>query len=192
MKSRLAIFDLDGTLYDTRAVNFKAYQLALREYKIELDENFFYKNCNGKFYKQFLPIINSTLTEADIKTIHDYKKSIYYSCLQNATPNENLIQIIKNIHQEYYIALVTTASKKNAEEILMYFGHYNLFDLIITQEDTIKKKPDPEGFLKAMQYFNIKPEQTIIFEDSDDGVSAALQCGASVCKIFDYCTLTVM
>lgn len=186
MKNRLAIFDLDGTLYDTRAVNFKAYQFALREYQVELDKDFFYRSCNGQFYKQFLPAVAPHLTETDMEQIHNRKKSLYHECLSSAESNGNLIQIIQSIRPEYYIALVTTASRRNTEEILRYFRHYEMFDLIIAQEDVTKKKPDPEGFQKAMQYFEIQPEHTIIFEDSDSGINAALKCGAGVCKVLDY------
>ena len=41
--------------------------------------------------------------------------------------------------------------------------------LFFTIDDVKNGKPDPEGFLKAMEYFKVKPENTIIFEDSDVG-----------------------
>ena len=45
------------------------------------------------------------------------------------------------------------------------------------------KKQDPEGFIKAMDYFNIIPENTIIFEDSNVGIEAAIKSGANIFKI---------
>ena len=56
-KNKLAIFDLDGTLFDTKDVNFLAYKTALTELGYELDYNFFCKECNGKLYKEFIPMI---------------------------------------------------------------------------------------------------------------------------------------
>lgn len=83
----------------------------------------------------------------------------------------------------YNIALVTTASKKNSEEILNFFNKKNLFELIISAEDVKNKKPDPEGFVKAMNYFNIDPKDTIIFEDSNVGIEAAIKSGANIFKV---------
>lgn len=88
--------------------------------------------------------------------------------------------------QEYYCALVTTASRKNCEELLNTFGLMELFDLILTQEEIPKKKPDPEGFFMAMKHFNISTEQTIIFEDSETGIKAAEQTGADYYVVHGY------
>lgn len=186
MRKRLAIFDLDGTLYDTRAVNYMAYKQALRGYDVELDRDVFFDRCNGRYYRQFLPEISSKLTAEDMEIIHERKKAAYHSCLSEARANENLIGMIRSIQGDFYTALVTTASKRNAFEILDYFGHVGLFDLILTQEDVSKKKPDPECFIKAMVYFEIPPEDTIVFEDSESGVEAALRSGAGVCRVMDY------
>ena len=86
----------------------------------------------------------------------------------------------------YYIVLVTTASRKNVEDILSEFDKLKVFDKIFAQEDVSKMKPDPEGYLKAMQYFNINPEDTIIFEDSEAGLEAAKLSGAYYCKVFKF------
>ena len=51
MKNRLAIFDLDGTLFDTRKVNYQAYKYALDKYGVELDYELFASQFNGRLYK---------------------------------------------------------------------------------------------------------------------------------------------
>ena len=92
----------------------------------------------------------------------------------------HLFWFIQAIKAEYYTAIVTTASKKNLLDILTHFNYLELFDLLITQEDVTHVKPDPEGFLKAMHYFGMDAEHTVIFEDSDVGVQAAQASGATV------------
>ena len=59
-------------------------------------------------------------------------------------------------------------------------------DSYVRQEDVEKKKPNPEGFLKAMDYFQILKSDTIIFEDSDVGVEAAEKSGANVFVVKGY------
>ena len=61
-----------------------------------------------------------------------------------------------------------------------YFKKKELFDLILTGDDIKKSKPDPEGFLTAMKYFEIEPKDTLIFEDSPVGIEAANKSGATV------------
>ena len=183
MKQRLAILDLDGTLYDTFPVNFRAYELALREQGIDLEETFFRTECNGKYYKQFLPLVSPDMSEEIMEKVHEAKLELYGTCLDRAVPNENLVEFVRAAGGSFYIALVTTASRKNVEQILRHFGHRDLFDLIITQNDVVHKKPDPEGYLMAMEHFHIPADRTVVFEDSDACVKAALACGASVYKV---------
>ena len=184
MKTKLALFDLDGTLFDTRSVNHQAYNKALEEYGYSINYETFASECNGRHYKVFLPQIMGG--EEHMEEVHREKKRLYQSFLKSAVANEPLFQLIESIRGEYYTAVVTTASKENVDQILFGFQKEELFDLVLTQEDVHKKKPDPEGFLRAMEYFKIPPENTIIFEDSDVGLEAAERSGAGVFAVKGY------
>ena len=61
-----------------------------------------------------------------------------------------------------------------------------LFGLIITGEDYEKQNPDPEGYCKAMTHFGVTPAETMIFEDSGIGLTAALASGAQVFKVEQF------
>lgn len=68
-------------------------------------------------------------------------------------------------------------------DILNFYKVSERFELLVSQEDVSRPKPDPEGFLKAMEYFSVVPENTIIFEDSEDGIQAALESGGCVMRV---------
>ena len=178
MKTKLAIFDLDGTLFNTDNVNYKAYKEALLPFGIELDREYFVKYCNGRHYKEFVPKIMGNSDH--LEEVHNKKKEHYKTFLGEAVKNEHLFAIIDALRDTYHTAIVTTASKKNVEDILGHFGVKDYFDYCITQEAIHKPKPDPEGFLLAMEHFGIGPENTVIFEDSDVGIEAARASGATV------------
>ena len=184
MMNKLAIFDLDGTLFDTRDVNFKAYDYAFREYGYSLDRNKFIKEFNGRLYKAFMPEILGS--EENMEDIHDLKVKMYPTFLCDAKMNRHLFEMIELIRKEYHIALVTTATYENAMQILEHFDVKDRFDLILTQRDVVNKKPDPEGFLKAMKHFDVKPEDTIVFEDAPVGIAAARAAGASILVVEDF------
>ena len=188
LKNKLAIFDLDGTLFDTKDVNYNAYQNAIRMTKIDvkIDYDDFCKLYNGKNYREFLPKVIPNISEEQLEKIHNLKKNIYQEYLDKAKKNELLFLMIEEIKEKFYISIVTNASKKNVEDILEKFSVKNLFDLLITQEDVENPKPSAEGFLKAMNYFNISKENTIIFEDSKIGIQAAIESGANYVKVYGY------
>jgi beta-phosphoglucomutase-like phosphatase (HAD superfamily) len=53
-----------------------------------------------------------------------------------------------------------------------------LFDVLLSGEDFERPKPDPDIYLHAMKKLNIKPEQCVIYEDSNLGIRAGLASGA--------------
>ncbi len=183
-RDKLAIFDFDGTLFNTDEVNYHAYSEAVKPFGGIIDHERFITEFNGKHYTTFIPqILGGT---EKLEEVHEAKKRLYREYIGYAKMNDHLFDIIRALRGEYNIALVTTASRKNVDELLEHFGVTDLFDLIISQENITKTKPDPEGFLKAMGHFRTAADKTYIYEDSDVGIEAARRTGASVIVVDRY------
>ena len=183
---KLVITDLDGTLVDTKNVNYHAYKEAISSYGYNIDYRYYCDFCNGRHYMDFLPQI-TTNDKAILKEMHSAKKRAYSKYLDKAILNQRLVDIIISLKSSgYKAALVTTASRQNCEELLQHFSIADLFDSVLTHEDIEKTKPDPEGFLKAMDFFESKPDETIIFEDSDVGLEAAERSGAFYYRTYRF------
>ncbi|MCM1540499.1 MAG: HAD family hydrolase [Blautia sp.] len=185
MVKRLALFDLDGTLFDTSDVNYYAYKESLKYYGYDLDYDFYCKECNGRHYRYFMPLLKVEDSEV-MEKIHHMKKQAYGKYLDKARVNEHLFSIIESMTERYNKVIVTTASRENTEDILLYFNVLEQFDMLLTQEDIHYAKPNPEGFLMAMKRYHTKPEDTIIFEDSEVGIEAALLTKATVIAIRQF------
>lgn len=185
MSMKLIIVDLDGTLFDTKDVNYHAYKDAIMPYGYDIDYKYYCDFCNGRHYMDFLPQI-TTFDKDILEKMHLAKKNAYKKYLSKAIVNDRLVDIIRLLRSEYKTAVVTTASKENCYDILKQFNLIDFFDLILTQDDINESKPDPEGFLKAMKYFDANPTETIIFEDSDIGLEAAKRTGAFYYKTYCF------
>lgn len=179
MKNKLAIFDLDGTLFDTKDVNYYSYKQAMEKCGYNFPYEYFENKCYGRYYKEFLPELLEN-NEEIMEKVHNMKKELYKDNLNKAKMNEHIFNIIESIKDNYYIALYTTASEKNTKQILKEFNKLEEFDYILTNEMIENKKPHPEGYCKIMEYYNIKPEDTMIFEDSKVGIEAARRSKANV------------
>jgi beta-phosphoglucomutase-like phosphatase (HAD superfamily) len=53
-------------------------------------------------------------------------------------------------------------------------------NLILADEDCSHGKPDPEGFLKALNWLKAQPTEALVFEDSPAGIEAARRAGVAV------------
>ena len=182
---KLIMVDLDGTLLDTREVNYRAYREAIMPYGFEIDYRYYCDFCNGRHYLDFLPQITTEDREI-LQNIHQRKKAVYSKYIKYARVNRQLVDLITVCRGSYKTALVTTASQENTFEILDYFNLTDLFDLILTHEDVKKDKPDPEGYVMAMKKFNASPDECLVFEDSDIGVEAAEKSGATILIVKGY------
>ena len=56
---------------------------------------------------------------------------------------------------------------------------------LITKDDVINKKPHPEIYFKAMEHYNAKPYECLIFEDSYTGVLSDKNANIDVINIYD-------
>jgi beta-phosphoglucomutase-like phosphatase (HAD superfamily) len=78
-------------------------------------------------------------------------------------------------------------SGSTREEIRMMLENIRMpadsVDFILCDEDGGAGKPDPEGFLRALERFGVKPAEAVVFEDSPAGIEAARRAGIPVAFI---------
>lgn len=74
-------------------------------------------------------------------------------------------------------AVITSASHKLARLRLTMSG-YPKPPVLISADDVLKGKPDPEGFLRAIAELKISAEDCVVFEDTPAGLEAGRAAGA--------------
>ena len=86
----------------------------------------------------------------------------------------------KMVKQHYHIGLVTASPRHNLDWLRTLIKLDDLFEHIISGDDTDKNKPHPEPYLAMMTQLGVEPENTVIIEDSLHGVQSGLASGAFV------------
>lgn len=171
------LVDLDGTLFNTDTVNYKAYSKALESMGYPLSYGTYLERCAGRKYTEFLLDIYPSLSSSDINSIHEEKQRVYPSFLKHALMNEVLVSFLFTLRPICKICLVTTASRRNASDLLKYFEIEELFDELVVGEDVEFGKPSPEAYLKAMSILGIKATRCVAIEDSEVGLQSARAAG---------------
>lgn len=80
------------------------------------------------------------------------------------------------------LAFVTSASRRLAMARWTAAGISIPAD-VVTADDVIRGKPDPEPFLTAAERLGVEPTRCVVFEDSDAGGAAAAASGATVVAV---------
>ena len=176
------ITDFDGTLIDTYEANLRSYQQAFSECGIRLTAEK-YRECFGLRFDAFMSRMG-LFDEQTTNKIREMKKECYPHFFEYLIPNKNLIDVIDTFHQlGGKTAIASTARKENLMNVVDALNLKSHFDLIFAGVDVKNGKPDPEIYNKTMNSLGVTAEETLIFEDSDTGVEAAVASGAKYIRV---------
>jgi beta-phosphoglucomutase len=78
------------------------------------------------------------------------------------------------------LAVVSGALREVVEAVLAGAGLNGLFDAIVTAEDVERGKPDPAGYLRALELLDVPAADAVAIEDSESGIAAAKAAGLYV------------
>lgn len=172
------LFDFDGTLFDTKKLNFKAYQLAYFDLGVTITEEMFAKT-DGLVVTEFNKAMG---VDCNVDELKELKRQYYSDFVQYAKPNKYLIDLIKKTKLK--TALVTTARRTNIQKLLEKYDLH--FDVTVTQEDVMKHKPYPHAYINALEKLGLKADECLAFEDSRPGFVAARKAGCDCVMVKEF------
>lgn len=202
---KFIFFDMDGTLIDSVGVWNQIDQKLIENQTNKIVDEIIIQNDRDTQLQKSSSEVNPYLCYCQyLKEKYKFQLSpeeiiklryeIAQDFLQNVIdykPQADLV--IKKLKEKKFTLAITTTTKRTNMEIYRTLNKNIIskasldeyFDLIYTREDVAKIKPNPEVYLKAMQAFNAKPEQCIVFEDSLVGIKAAKNAGLKTVAIYD-------
>lgn len=180
MSFNCVIFDFNGTLFWDTHLHNRAWDLFLENHDITITDDEKNRILHGKHNQEILRMLfGSDLPD---KLVGDYileKEKIYQQMvadiqLKLAPGVEDFLNFLTGKGFKFTIA--TASGIENVRFYFEYLGLARWFDYskVVYNDGRIKSKPDPEIFITAMKIMNAEPARTVIFEDSETGISAAL------------------
>lgn len=171
------IFDCDGTLVDSMPLHMKAWEYAVKESGLRWDYEYFFskKGMPGAeilnlYAKDFKAQVNS---EKIIQLKHDY----FHEHRTEFKPIEHVYEIVMEYKEILPMAIASGGLRATVEMQLDDLEIKHLFTAIITADDKLKSKPEPDMFLEAARRINVLPHLCQVFEDGDLGLEAAQKAG---------------
>lgn len=187
MRFKGAIFDFNGTLFWDTKLHNQAWDIYLDQYDIYLSNAEKHLRLHGKNNVQLInDLFNADLPEKEITRIAHEKELIYQEIVikKNLQLAEGVIPFFEYLQdQKIPFTIVTASDKLNVDFFWEFLQLHKWFeyDKIIFADGSLKPKPFPDMFLKAMDLLRLKPSETVIFEDSETGLQSAT--GANPGKI---------
>ncbi len=180
------LFDVDGTLAETEELHRVAFNETFAEFGLDW-------SWDAALYKRLLKVgggrerirhyaedhRETVLDGGLIADIHRAKTARYQ---QGITDGRLPLRpgVADLLHaaraDDLRLAVVTTTSRGNVIELLaanLGAEGPNLFEVMATGEDAIRKKPDPMVYEAALSHLGLPPEACLAIEDSGIGLAAA-------------------
>lgn len=177
MEIKGIIFDGDGVLFDTEKLHVIAWKRVFAGYKISLSKRDFEKGIGvaDNIFLKDLEKEGKVPEGIDKDEMIEKKTDELLKILEekNIKISKGIIKILNFLKKDFKIALASNSEKRFVLKILENSGISNFFDAIVTRNDVKFPKPSPEIYLTVCKKLDIKPENMIVFEDSETGIIAA-------------------
>jgi beta-phosphoglucomutase len=168
------IFDFDGVIADTMHDNYNAWQNAFLYYGFENFNKLKYFRLEGMGTSQIANyFIKEYSLDIDIKEGLISFKEEYYKKNNTFKIFSYIREILIYLNKlDIRIAIVSGASKERLYDSLPD-DIYNKIEIIISGDDVIETKPNPEPYLKAIGRLNLIPEECLVIENAILGIQSA-------------------
>lgn len=177
-------FDMDGTLVDTELAAAKAVEecfLSWNHAVKEEDRHFVsgrtWEMALNYLYDRYPPTVSRP--EASEFILDSYRSKIESDLIEVGGARD----CVRDLAKEYPLGLISGSHRREILFILEKLEIRDLFQVILGAEDYPKSKPEPDGYLKALQLIGGEPHSTLVFEDSAAGIASGLAAGMGVCAI---------
>jgi HAD superfamily hydrolase (TIGR01509 family) len=183
------IFDMDGVLWYSSTAHEKAFDVACQTFSLPpLGPYAAYAGMSTSgVFKKHLTLHGITPEDEFIEQIVRCKQKKARELLIETVPlHPKLDDILRSLVKKYSLAL---ASSGSAESISLFFSlskTADCFCAVVSKDDVTRSKPAPDIFLRAVQLLQVKPAETLVIEDSVNGVCAARAGNMDVLGIGAY------
>jgi HAD superfamily hydrolase (TIGR01509 family) len=177
------VFDCDGTLVDTTAANESAWRTALAEWDVDLDAGW-YRARTGLPGDLLMTELKEEIgREFDETAVRTAALDAYSKLVGTVEPHAAVVAVARAYHGRVPLAVASGGSRRSVEESLRATGLRPLFDAVITRDDVRYGKPAPDVYVLAAEQLEVSPARCVAYEDTDEGITAALAAGMRVIDV---------
>jgi beta-phosphoglucomutase len=181
---KAVIFDMDGVIVDTNPAHRVAWREYFERHGKPLSDADFVEYISGKHNSQIVAHLFSgqDLTPDDIRRVGDEKEALFRELYKaDITPVPGIPAFLAALRSAgIKTAVATSAPVENLDFVLDALDLRAYFDVLLHERSITHPKPDPEVYQKAMAELGVRPDDSVVFEDSMTGIQAARASGAYV------------
>ena len=170
---KAALFDLDGTLFDTEGQYSIFWGKTCRRFRPDIDRlEYKIKGMTlVQIYDKYFPDpkVQAIITEG----LNEWEMQMRYNWIAGA---EDFVMDCKR--HGVKCAIVTSSNQMKMKAVAAQLPHFDaLFDRVLTSEDFTASKPAPDCYLLGAKVFGLDIDECVVFEDAINGLQAGMASG---------------
>lgn len=184
---KTVLFDMDGVLIDAKDWHYEALNRALQHFGYSIDPDSHLTTFDGLPTRQKLRMLVESrglpkgLVEFINRLKQDYTLEI---SAQRCRPVFNHRYALARLKSEgMQLGVCSNSVRATVDNLMSLSGLAGFMDVMLSNEDVGRSKPDPEMYVRAMETLGVPPEDCLIVEDNDHGVQAAIASGAHLLRV---------
>jgi len=193
------IFDLDGTLIDSRedlaiSVNSLLNELGYDPLPLEQISSYIGNGAN-KLAERSLKAVGAIESMEDQNFNELYDRLLYYygqNLANKSTVYPGVYQVLEKL-SDHPMALVTNKPDRFTQPVLEAFNLDTFFSFIAGGDTYDQKKPDPYPLKMAMQSLHVAPDHCVMIGDGDTDIQAGQAAGMNtIAALYGYRSHTIL
>jgi HAD superfamily hydrolase (TIGR01509 family) len=167
---------MDGVLIDSGAHHRHAWRMLLEELGTQPAHPEHWRLTIGRPSEEAIPLLlGRRVSDAEARRLARRKRDLYQERAQTGLdPVAGVREFLEGLARlDVPRAVGTSASRWDAERLLDDLGLLRFFDVMVTADDVMLGKPDPEVWTQAARRLRVSAERCVVFEDALVGVQAA-------------------
>jgi beta-phosphoglucomutase len=174
MPARAVLFDFNGTLSDDEPIVCAIFQELFAERGRPLSTETYFGELAGTSDPE---IVRAWLGADDPALVAEKVERYRARVEDGSTVYEPARDAVRAAATEAAVAVVSGATRSEIAPALTAAGLDEVISATVTVDDVSRGKPDPEGYLIALELLGVGADGSVAFEDSEPGIEAALAAG---------------
>jgi HAD superfamily hydrolase (TIGR01509 family) len=171
------VFDFNGTLSDDEPVLCEIFTHLFAEHGRPMSAQEYFDQLAGLSDPE---IVKTWLGEdhPDVQAVIDERTTLYREAVADgSTVHEPVREAVRYAAERAPLAICSGAARAEIEPVVEVAGLASCFSAIVSSDDVVHGKPDPEGYVKALALLGAGPGEALVFEDTEAGIASARAAG---------------